>query len=118
MHWAVYARYSSDLQAKTSIDDQVALCREWVTRQGGIITAIYADPELSGAHAASRPEFQRLRRDAAQGRFHGVVAEALDRFARNLSDTDQLRTHMEHHGIRLATVAEGDITLLHVGLNA
>jgi len=32
MRAAIYARYSSDLQSETSIDDQVRLCREYAER--------------------------------------------------------------------------------------
>ena len=34
MRAAIYARYSSDLQSETSIDDQVRLCRESAERDG------------------------------------------------------------------------------------
>src|ERR1051325_555817 len=36
---AVYARYSSDLQSATSIEDQLRLCRDYAERQGWEITA-------------------------------------------------------------------------------
>lgn len=116
--WAIYARYSTDMQRPSSIEDQVSLCREWVTRQGGTVTVIFADPELSGAHAGSRPEFQKLYKEAALAdirRFDGVVAEALDRLARNLGDSDYLRRDMEFYGVDLVTVQEGTVDLMTVG---
>jgi len=35
LNGAIYARFSSDNQKDTSIDDQVTLCREYLTRNGG-----------------------------------------------------------------------------------
>ncbi len=34
MRCAIYARFSSDLQRPTSIDDQVRRCRDFATKQG------------------------------------------------------------------------------------
>ena len=34
MRAVIYARYSSDLQREASIEDQVRLCREHITRHG------------------------------------------------------------------------------------
>ncbi len=31
----LYARYSSDLQSASSIEDQIRLCREWLEREAG-----------------------------------------------------------------------------------
>ena len=45
---AIYARYSSDLQSPTSIDDQVQLCRAYADRQGWVVVATYHDAALSG----------------------------------------------------------------------
>ena len=40
MRAAVYARYSSDLQAETSMDDQVRLCREQAERDDMTVGAV------------------------------------------------------------------------------
>jgi site-specific DNA recombinase len=45
-----------------------------------------------------------------------VIAEALDRISRSLRDTDKFFDVLAHHDIRLVTIAEGDITDLHVGM--
>lgn len=44
------------------------------------------------------------------------MAEALDRLSRDLVDVATLYKHLSYQSIRLWTVAEGEITELHVGL--
>jgi site-specific DNA recombinase len=61
---------------------------------------------------ASRP----LMRDALNGQFDVVLAEALDRFSRDQEDTAGLFKRLTFAGVNIVTLAEGDITHLHVGL--
>ncbi|WP_210494970.1 recombinase family protein [Microvirga antarctica] len=49
MHAAVYARYSSDLQSASSAEDQIAICRERIAREGGTLTGTFVDKGISGA---------------------------------------------------------------------
>ena len=44
-----------------------------------------------------------------------MVAESLDRLSRDLADVVTLYKHLSYLGVRLRTVAEGEITELHVG---
>jgi DNA invertase Pin-like site-specific DNA recombinase len=55
-------------------------------------------------------------RDALNGRFDVVLAEALDRFSRDQEDTAGLFKRFTFAGVNIVTLAEGDITHLHVGL--
>jgi len=115
MRAAIYARYSSDLQSEASIEDQIRLCRERAETDGHSIQQTYADYAISGA-SALRPGYQKLLEDARSGVFEFVFAEALDRLSRDLSDVAALHKHLSFLGIRLVTIAEGEITDLHVGL--
>ena len=45
---AIYARYSSDLQSPTSIEDQQHLCRAYAERQGWTFFSVFEDAALSG----------------------------------------------------------------------
>ena len=54
-------------------------------------------------------------RDALNGRFDVVLAEALDRFSRDQEDTAGLFKRLTFAGVNIVTLAEGDITHLHVG---
>ena len=54
--------------------------------------------------------------DALSRRFDVVLAEALDRFSRDQEDTAGLFKRLTFAGVNIVTLAEGDITHLHVGL--
>jgi len=112
---AIYARYSSDNQRDASIADQLCVCREFATRQGWTIVDEFTDHAVSGA-TLLRGGFQALMRDALNQRFDVVLAEALDRFSRDQEDTAGLFKRLTFAGVNIVTLAEGDITHLHVGL--
>jgi site-specific DNA recombinase len=112
----IYARYSSDLQREASIEDQIRLCRERIEQEGWGYLHAYTDRALSGA-SALRPAYQSLLEDARRGgQFDVVVAEALDRLSRDQEDVAGLFKRLHFAGVRLFTLAEGEITELHVGL--
>jgi DNA invertase Pin-like site-specific DNA recombinase len=112
---AIYARYSSDRQREASIEDQVRLCRGWVEREGALLVGTYTDHAVSG-QIRMRPGYQKLLEDARAGEFDVVVAEAVDRLSRDQEDVAGLFKHLRYAGVRLVTLAEGEISELHVGL--
>src|ERR671912_219504 len=115
MKVAIYARYSSENQRDASITDQFRVCREFAQRQGWHVAAEYSDHAVSGA-TIMRPGFQAMMREALQKKFDIVMAEALDRFSRDQEDTAGLFKRLTFAGVNIVTLAEGDITHLHVGL--
>jgi site-specific DNA recombinase len=112
---AIYARYSSDNQRDASIADQLRVCREFAARQRWTVVQEFTDHAISGA-TLLRSGFQALMRDALNGRFDVVLAEALDRFSRDQEDTAGIFKRLTFAGVNIVTLAEGDITHLHVGL--
>ncbi len=115
MRAAIYARYSSELQRDASIEDQVRLCRERIDQEGWTLTATYTDHAMSGA-SRLRPGYQKLIEDARSRKFEAVVAEALDRLSRDQEDIARLYKQLSFAGVKLLTLAEGEISELHVGL--
>ena len=115
MKVAIYARYSSDNQRDASLADQLRVCREYAGRQGWTVLQEFTDHAISGA-TLLRSGFQALMRDALDRRFDVVLAEALDRFSRDQEDTAGLFKRLTFAGVSIVTLAEGDITHLHVGL--
>ncbi|WP_051469492.1 recombinase family protein [Chelativorans sp. J32] len=113
---ALYARCSSDNQREASIEDQIRLCREHAAREGWQIAESYHDAAISGASTILRPGIQKLVRDAQCGQFQIVVAEALDRISRDQADVATLFKHLKFAGVTIVTLAEGEISELHVGL--
>jgi site-specific DNA recombinase len=63
-----------------------------------------------------RPGVQSLLQDAQRGRFDIVLAEALDRVSRDQADVATLFKHLRFAGVQIVTLAEGEISELHVGL--
>lgn len=115
MHAAIYARYSSDLQSEASIEDQVRLCRAQIEQQDWTTAKVYTDAARSGA-SPLRPGYQMMLQDARAGRFDVLLAEALDRLSRDQEDIAGLYKQLTFAGVKLVTLAEGEINELHVGL--
>ena len=113
---ALYARYSSDQQNSASIADQQRICRERAEREGWHLVGSYEDAAISGASMILRTGIQRLLADAQAGRFDIVLAEALDRVSRDQADVATLFKHLQFARVPLVTLAEGEISELHVGL--
>jgi DNA invertase Pin-like site-specific DNA recombinase len=86
----LYARYSSDNQSVSSIEDRVRICRERAERERWAVGAIYQDAAISGASITLRPGIQFLLQDAQAGKFEIVLAEALDRISRDQADVAEL----------------------------
>jgi len=115
MRVSIYARYSSDLQRAASVEDQFLVCKERVAREQWTLAATYADRGLSGANLL-RPGYQQLLAVARNGEFDIVLAEALDRISRDQEHVASFYKQMSFAGVRVITLAEGEIGELHVGL--
>ena len=113
---ALYARYSSDNQRDASIEDQLRICREKAEREKWTIVSTYKDAGISGASMILRPGIQTLLQDAQRQQFDVVLAEALDRISRDQADVATLFKHLRFAGVPIITLAEGEISELHVGL--
>ncbi|MFT5488007.1 MAG: site-specific DNA recombinase, partial [Alphaproteobacteria bacterium] len=112
---AIYARYSSDNQREASIEDQLRICRDRIDREGWSLADVYSDAAISGA-TTLRPGYQKLLEDARSGTFEVIVAEALDRLSRDQEDIAGLYKQLTFAGVKLLTIAEGEVNELHIGL--
>lgn len=105
---ALYARYSSDNQRRTSIDDQLRLARERCAREGWHVVAEHHDAEISAATPVGhRPGSRALVAGALAGAYDVLVLEALDRLARNLGDQERVVERLEYRGIRIVCTSDG-----------
>ncbi len=112
---AIYARFSSDLQNARSAEDQVRVCRQYADRQGWDVIDVYSDLAISGTQN-NRPGLNALLGVADARGFDIIVAEALDRVARNQADTATIFQRLEFAGVQLHTVSEQRVNELHVGM--
>ncbi|WP_299919452.1 recombinase family protein [uncultured Roseobacter sp.] len=112
----IYARYSSDMQSEASIEDRVRLCAMRAKSDGHVAVETYADHGISGASTLLRPGVQRLMLDAVTGKFDAVYAEALDRLSRDQEDIAAIYKRLTFAGVQMVTLAEGEISELHIGL--
>src|SRR5262245_47133450 len=97
---ALYARYSSDNQREASIADQLALCRSTAAARGWTVLRELTDAAQS-ARTMFRSGFQDLLRFAENRQCDVVLAEALDRFSRNLRDTAHVFEQLSFFEVKL-----------------
>lgn len=111
---AIYARFSSDLQRCASIEDQFRVCADFIKKHPDWqVVEQYSDFALTGTNW-QRPGIQALERDAKEGRFDIVVAEALDRLSRDQGDTAHFHRDLTFYGVEIWTLAEGKVETMHV----
>lgn len=104
----LYARYSTDKQRESSIDDQLRAARERAAREGWHIVAQHADDAVSGSTpVAMRPGGKALLADALAARFDVLVLEGLDRLSREVGEAETITKRLEHRGIRIVGTADG-----------
>src|SRR4051794_12878855 len=115
MRVVAYARYSTDIQRDASIEDQFEVCRRLIRERNWTEVGTYADRVTSGA-SRFRSGYQQLLADLDSRCFDVVVVESLDRLGRNLADIAGLHDRLSFAGIKLVTVAQGEITPMHVGM--
>jgi putative DNA-invertase from lambdoid prophage Rac len=99
---AIYARVST---ADQCCEMQLRELREYAGRRGWEIADEYVDTGWSGAKA-SRPELDRLMRDAGRHQFDVVLVYKLDRFGRSVLHLNQQLATLTGHGIRFISTSQ------------
>ncbi len=109
---AIYARYSSENQRETSIEDQVARCRDAAARFGCSVLEdhIYTDQEISGT-IGQRPAYTQLLASAKAHEFDAITVESQDRLWRDQAEMHAALKRLRFWGIKVFSVATGtDLT--------
>src|SRR5215471_787791 len=112
----IYARFSTDLQDERSIEDQVALCRDYARRENLHVVAVFDDRARSGASILNRDGLLTLMERAKSNAFDVVVVEALDRLSRDMEDLAGIHKRLTYRGIQIRAVHEGVVNTVLVGL--
>ncbi len=66
IRFAIYTRYSSEMQNELSLEAQEHRCRLAIADRGGVVVAVYSDSARSG-WSLDRDGFTQLRNDAERG---------------------------------------------------
>ncbi len=106
---ASYARYSSELQDASSIEQQQRKCREEATRNGHDLRTEFefADHAVSGTRV-DREGFQALLAAARERRFGVLYFESLSRLAREfIISMPVLKELVYVHKVRVISTSEG-----------
>ncbi|MFH1699231.1 MAG: recombinase family protein [Candidatus Zixiibacteriota bacterium] len=108
MKCAIYARYSSDNQKETSIEDQIRECKSYIDRQGWVLSEehIYTDYALSGADT-SRPSYMALKQMANQLKFDAIVVDDLSRLGRDAGESITVYKEFEILNVGIVSASEG-----------
>lgn len=105
---AIYARFSTDRQRETSLDDQARVCQARADLLDLSVSITHRDDGISGSTpVAARPGGARLLADAMAGRFDVLIVEGLDRLSRDQVEQERTVRRLEHRGIRIIGVADG-----------
>lgn len=105
MKAVIYARYSSHAQKDASIEQQIRECRKYARDHDLQIVGEYCDHAISGT-SDRRPEFLRMIKDSAKGKWQRVLVYKVDRFARNRYDSAMYKARLKKNGVKVMSVME------------
>lgn len=107
---AIYARFSSDLQRLTSIEDQLRRCREYAVQQGWIVEEefVRCDEARSAATLAGGDSLQSLLAASRTSPppFDCLMVDDTSRLARYLPDVLSMNDRLQYNGVFIYAVAQ------------
>lgn len=106
---AIYSRKSKFTGKGESIENQIELCRQYISsrysREEAAAAIVYEDEGFSGGNT-DRPRFRQMMSDAREKKISAVVCYRLDRVSRNISDFSVLIRELERLGISFISIRE------------
>ena len=107
--FAIYSRKSKFTGKGESIDNQIEMCREYISSHYGEAAAhdalIYEDEGFSGGNL-ERPNFKKMMEDASASMIDAIVVYRLDRISRNVVDFATLNDQLNDKGIEFISIRE------------
>lgn len=103
---ALYARYSSENQRETSIEDQFRNCERRANQERWTVVERYKDLAITGS-TENRPGYLAMLRDAKAKRFDILLVDDLSRLSRDHVETEKARRRFVYWGVRLIGVSDG-----------
>jgi site-specific DNA recombinase len=107
MRAAIYARFSTDRQSESSIEDQYRVCSERCAKEGLQVVARFEDQGISGAAIGNRPGFLAMTEAANAARFDVLLVMDLTRLSRSQGDLSKVIDRLTARGIRVVGVQDG-----------
>ncbi|MBR7777402.1 recombinase family protein [Undibacterium sp. BYS50W] len=108
MRATIYARFSTDKQRESSIEDQAVICRRLAASEGFTVVSVHGDDGVSGSTPVQqRSGGARLLADALADRFEVLIVESLDRLSRDQVEQERIVRRLEHRGILILGAADG-----------
>lgn len=104
MRAIIYARYSTDRQADSSIADQLRVCRQYAEQRGWKVIAEHRDEGISGAAIGNRPGVRAALAQLERGDV--LLVMDLSRLSRS-QDLPHLISRQHHRGARVIGVQDG-----------
>lgn len=106
MRTAAYARYSSDKQQETSIEDQLRNVVAHCDRQSWPAPQIFSDYELTGARA-DRPQYRAMLAAATRREFDVLLVDDMYRLSRDQVELPRAVRALKFAGVRVIGVSDG-----------
>ena len=89
-----------------SLDAQENNIKKYIEKQGWQLIEIYEDAGISAKKGTHRPAFERLLKDAHNGKYDVVVVDKIDRFYRHLNGLLTTLDQLNEDNIAFASVQE------------
>ena len=106
MKAVIYARYSTDKQSDSSIEDQARNCKRYAERQGLTVVQRYEDKAISGA-SKNRPGFEAMCAAANDEKFKVLLVDDLSRLSRDDIEMKQVIRRFKFQKIQIIGVSDG-----------
>ena len=107
---AIYARVSTEMQSRASIDDQIRKCRQYAESHSLRVLEehIYREEALSGV-GADRPALKRVLQLAlsAAPPFTAILVDDTSRLSRTTEDALSIFKRLNFAGVQLIAVSQG-----------
>ena len=105
---AIYARYSTDLQHESSVEDQTRRARDAVMRMSGDPTKalVFPDYAVSGG-SMMRPGLEALMRAVEEKQLDAILTEDVSRISRDVGDAAHIFKRLGFAGVPLIGLSDG-----------
>lgn len=104
---AIYSRKSKFTGKGDSIENQIEMCKEYITRNLGknVEYIIYEDEGFSGS-TLNRPKFLKLMQDVKLKKINVLACYRLDRISRNVADFSSTLEILKSNNVDFISISE------------